>query len=61
MQKRELDPHAWMNNGMGKIFTAGGTLKVPLTVAQKSADWIFEFGVYRTPVKRWRRENHESC
>lgn len=41
--KHELDPTAWMNNGLGKIFTAGGTLKVPLAVAQKKAKWIFDW------------------
>lgn len=40
--KRELDPTAWMNNGLGKFFTAGGTLKVPLAVAQKGAGWLFD-------------------
>jgi hypothetical protein len=37
--KHELDPTAWMNNGLGKFFTEGGTLKVPLSVAQKGAGW----------------------
>lgn len=41
--KHELDPTAWMNSGLGKIFTAGGMLKVPLAVAQKQAKWIFDW------------------
>jgi conjugative element/phage-associated large polyvalent protein/ADP-ribosyltransferase-like protein len=40
--KRELDPTAWMNSKLGKVFTAGGALKVPLAVAQKQAGWIFD-------------------
>ncbi|SHL43508.1 hypothetical protein SAMN05216428_102398 [Nitrosospira sp. Nsp11] len=41
--KRELDPTAWMNSGLGKIFTAGGALKVPLAIAQKRAGWLFDW------------------
>jgi hypothetical protein len=41
--KHELDPTAWMNSGLGKIFTAGGMLKVPLAVAQKRAKWLFDW------------------
>ena len=41
--KRELDPTAWMNNPLGKVFTAGGMLKVPLAVAQQKAKWIFDW------------------
>jgi hypothetical protein len=41
--KGELDPTAWMNSGLGKIFTAGGALKVPLAVAQKRAKWLFDW------------------
>lgn len=40
--KRELDPYAWHNNMLGKIFTAGGALKVPMEVAQKKAGWLFD-------------------
>jgi hypothetical protein len=41
--QRELDPTAWMNSNLGKIFTAGGMLKVPLSVAQKKAGWLFDW------------------
>lgn len=41
--KHELDPTAWMNSGMGKIFTAGGALKVPMAIAQKRAGWLFDW------------------
>lgn len=41
--KHELDPTAWMNSGLGKIFTAGGALKVPLAIAQKRAAWLFDW------------------
>ena len=41
--KRELDPIAWMNSGLGQIFTAGGALKVPLAMAQKKAKWLFDW------------------
>jgi hypothetical protein len=44
-----LDPAAWMNSGWGKVFTAGGALKVPLTVAQKLAtplfNWLSDFNL----------------
>ena len=39
--KNELDPTKWMDSGLGKFFTAGGRLKVPLTVAQKGAQGLF--------------------
>ena len=38
-----LDPTAWMDSKLGRIFTAGGTLKVPMAVAQKGAGWIFDW------------------
>jgi hypothetical protein len=44
--KRELDPTAWMNSGLGKIFTAGGALRVLLAVAQKRAMWSFDWLSY---------------
>lgn len=31
-----------MNNGLGKVFTAGGALKVPLAIAQKRAASLFD-------------------
>lgn len=37
----ELDPNAWMDGTLGKIFTAGGALKVPLAIAQKKAVGLF--------------------
>lgn len=47
--RRTLDPTAWMETGWGNVFTAGGTLKVPLAVAQKSAkplfDWLSDFNL----------------
>jgi hypothetical protein len=39
--KHELDPHNWVNNKWGKVFTAGGMLKVPLTKAQDMAGPLF--------------------
>lgn len=41
--KYALDPHAWQKNKLGKIFTAGGRLKVPLAVAQDKAKVIFDW------------------
>ncbi|MDN5936050.1 MAG: hypothetical protein L0H75_07710 [Nitrosospira sp.] len=41
--RHELDPTAWMNSALGKIFTAGGALKVPLAGAQKKAGWLFDW------------------
>ncbi len=41
--KHELDPHNWVNNKWGKVFTAGGMLKVPLTKAQDVAGPIFNW------------------
>ncbi|MCX7184920.1 MAG: hypothetical protein NTW90_06770 [Nitrosospira sp.] len=41
--KHALDPHAWHDSKLGKIFTANGTLKVPLAVAQDKAAWIFDW------------------
>lgn len=38
-----LDPTKWMDSGLGKIFTAGGTLKVPMAYAQKKAEWLFDW------------------
>jgi hypothetical protein len=44
--KRELDPTAGMNTGLGKIFTAGGALRVPLAVVQQRAKWLFDWLSY---------------
>jgi hypothetical protein len=41
-----LHPTAWMNSGLGKIFTAGGALRVPLAVAQERAKWLFDWLSY---------------
>jgi len=41
--KSALDPTAWMDSKLGKIFTANGTLKVPLAAAQRGAKWIFDW------------------
>ncbi|MDP3326332.1 MAG: LPD38 domain-containing protein, partial [Hydrogenophaga sp.] len=38
-----LTPDAWMDSKLGKIFTANGTLKVPMSQAKKGADWIFSW------------------
>lgn len=41
--KKALDPTAWMDSKLGKIFTAGGALKVPLAAAQRGAKWVFDW------------------
>lgn len=38
-----LTPDAWMNSRLGKIFTANGKLKVPMSEARKGAGWIFDW------------------
>lgn len=38
-----LDPNAWMDSKLGKVFTAGGALKVPLAQAQKQAGFLFDW------------------
>ena len=47
--ERELNPTAWMDSPLGKVFTADGTLKVPLAVAQKKAtgmfDWLSDYNL----------------
>lgn len=40
--RQTLDPYAWMQSKWGKIFTAGGALKVPMAVAQKHLGWMFD-------------------
>lgn len=40
--QKALNPDAWMDSKLGKIFTARGTLRVPLAVAMKGARWIFD-------------------
>lgn len=39
--ERELNPTKWMDSPLGKVFTAGGALKVPLAQAQKQAAGLF--------------------
>ena len=45
--QRMLDPASWANSPLGKVFTANGTLKVPLEVARKTAaplfDWLSDY------------------
>lgn len=41
--KNELNPDAWMDSRFGKLFTANGTLKVPLSAASKSAAGVFNW------------------
>ena len=38
-----LTPDGWMDSGLGKVFTANGTLRVPMSVAKKKADWLFDW------------------
>ena len=41
--EHEIDPTRWHNSVLGKIFTANGTLKVPLKIAQNRAGWLFDW------------------
>lgn len=41
--QRALDPTKWMDSPLGKVFTAGGALKVPLAQAQKQAGFLFDW------------------
>jgi hypothetical protein len=41
--EKALNPEAWMNSKLGKIFTANGALKVPMAVAQRGAKWLFDW------------------
>ena len=47
--EHELDPHNWVNSKWGKVFTANGMLKVPLTTAQDVAsplfDWLSDYNL----------------
>lgn len=47
--EHELDPHNWVNGKWGKVFTANGMLKVPLTTAQDVAsplfDWLSDYNL----------------
>lgn len=41
--KNTLNPDAWMDSKLGKVFTANGALKVPMAQAKRSAGWIFDW------------------
>lgn len=41
--QKALDPTGWMDGKLGKVFTANGTLKVPLAQAQKQAGFLFDW------------------
>jgi len=45
--QRMLDPASWATSPLGKVFTASGTLKVPMEVARKTAaplfDWLSDY------------------
>ena len=41
--EHELNPTKWMDSPLGKVFTAGGALKVPLSIAQKKAAGLFNW------------------
>jgi hypothetical protein len=41
--QRIVDPSSWADQGLGKVFTAGGKLKVPMEVARKAAAPIFNW------------------
>lgn len=45
--QRMLDPASWADSPLGKVFTAGGSLKVPMEVARKTAaplfDWLSDY------------------
>jgi hypothetical protein len=38
-----LDPSSWTKSPLGKVFTAGGTLKVPAEIARKAATPVFDW------------------
>jgi hypothetical protein len=42
-----LDPSSWTKSPLGKVFTVGGTLKVPMEIARKTAaplfDWLSDY------------------
>lgn len=41
--KSTLNPDAWADSRLGKIFTANGALKVPMAQAKRGAGWIFQW------------------
>jgi hypothetical protein len=38
-----LDPSSWTKSPLGKVFTAGGTLKVPAEIVRKAATPVFDW------------------
>ena len=41
--QKVLTPDGWMDSKLGKVFTANGSLKVPMSKARKSAGWLFDW------------------
>lgn len=41
--QKTLDPDGWADSKLGKVFTAGGALKVPMVQARRSAGWLFDW------------------
>lgn len=41
--RNAMDPTSWMNTTMGRYFTAGGALKVPMATVQKGAGKLFDW------------------
>jgi hypothetical protein len=41
--QRILDPSSWTTSKLGKVFTAGGALKVPAEIARKAATPVFDW------------------
>lgn len=41
--QRIVDPSSWADSGLGKVFTANGTLKVPMETARKTAAPLFNW------------------
>jgi len=41
--QRIVDPSSWADQGLGRVFTANGTLKVPMEAARKAAAPIFNW------------------
>lgn len=41
--QKALDPDTWMKSPLGKVFTANGLLKVPMSEAMKRAGWLFDW------------------
>jgi predicted Fe-S protein YdhL (DUF1289 family) len=41
--EKALDPDAWADSKLGRIFTANGALKVPMAAAMRAARWLFDW------------------